>query len=428
MLIAKFKQCLAPILQLFSNAMWLLSAELLAKVSRIATIVVLAVELTPISYGTAILALACHDMLAILLRAGAGAQIIRCDERDLPSYAKNGATIQWLICLTLASVQYLIAEYIAAWYNNPDLILLLQVMAATYLFYPWVSIKVFLLQRANRMRQFSVCNGLCISLENISIALFALSGADFMAVAYGKIVFSLVWLLLFLRVPVKSYGFGFEMSIFKTLLHTSGQLLSSEFLRSLRLHADTFIAGKIMPPELFGLYSFAKNAGIGLSQSISNVFNSALYPFLCKLQRSETLLQQQKVIYFIALAVGMLFVVQALLVPFYVPIIFDEKWYSMIPIVTIMCLTALPAIIVDTYCSFKRVKANFNHEIITRLVCLIISLTLLFICAPKQPMEFALVMLFSSLLWCISLCFNDYLLGKLANFQLFFNRGKSHEY
>jgi PST family polysaccharide transporter len=428
MLICKLKQCLAPVLQLFSNAMWLVGAELLAKVSRIATIVVLAVELTAISYGTAILALACHDMLAILLRAGAGAQIIRCDERDLPSYAKNGATIQWLICLTLASVQYFIADYIAAWYNSPDLALLLQVMAATYLFYPWVSIKVFLLQRANRMRQFSVRNGLCISIENISIALFALSGADFMAVAYGKIVFAIVWLLLFLRVPVKSYGLGFELSIFKILLRTSGQLLSSEFLRSLRLHADTFIAGKIMSPELFGLYSFAKNAGIGLSQSLSNVFNSALFPFLCKLKRAGTLLQHQRIIYFIALGVGMLFVVQALLVPFYVPIIFDEKWYSMMPVVTIMCLIALPAIIVDTYCSFERAKANFNHEVITRLTCLVISLFFLLICAPKQPMEFAIVMLCSSLLWCVGLYFSNYLREKSVSLHLFSNRGKSHEY
>ncbi|MEH6446775.1 MAG: oligosaccharide flippase family protein [Oceanospirillaceae bacterium] len=428
MLVTELKIMLHPLLQLFSNAVWLFSAELLSKISRVVTIIVLAVELSAVSYGTAMLALACHDMLALMLRAGAGSQIIRCNDKDLSAFAKNGATIQWGICLTLASVQYCLAQSIANWYDNPNLVQLLQVMAVIYLFYPWVSVKIFLLQRANQMRQFSIRNGICISAENISIALFAWCNADFMAVAYGKIVFSILWLVLFSFTDVKSYGLGFDLKVIKSLLHTSGQLFSSELLRALRLHADTFIAAKIMSPELFGLYSFAKNAGIGLSQSISNVFNSALFPFLCKLQRKGTLASQQRLIYLITLAVGMLFVVQAWLVPFYVPVLFDEKWHDMIPIVSIMCLVALPSIIVDSYCSFERVKANFNREIVTRFVCLFISLSLLFIYSPEQPMDFALVILFSSLLWCAAIYFGHRLIHKAAHYLAFFSWRKSHEY
>jgi len=428
MLVDNVKQLFRPVLQLFSNAAWLLGAELVAKISRIVTIIVLAVALTPISYGTATLALACHEMLALTLRAGTGSQIIRCDDADLESFAKNGATIQWGICLTLATVQYCIAQTIAAWYDNPDLVLLLEVMAATYLFYPWVCIKIFLLQRANRMRQFSILNGICVSMENISIALFAWWQADFMAVAYGKIVFSLLWLILFSFIPMKSYGLGFNPTVIKSLLRTSGQLFSSEFLKSLRVHADTFIAAKIMSPELFGLYSFAKNAGIGLSQSLSNVFNSALYPFLCKLQRENTIIKHQRLVYLVTFAVGLLFVVQAGLVPFYVPILFDAKWLSMIPVVTVMCLVALPSIIVDTYCSFERAQANFNREIVTRFICLLISLSVLFIYAPTQPMEFAQVMVCSGVLWCMTIYFGHRLISKAANYLAIFNRRKSHEY
>lgn len=428
MFLDKIKPLFHPVLQLFSNAVWLLGAELFAKISRIVTIIVLAAALTPVSYGTATLALACHEMLSLMLRAGAGSQIIRCDDSDLEAFAKNGAVIQWGICLILAVLQFCLAEMIATWYDNQDLALLLKVMAVTYLCFPWVSVKVFLLQRANRMRQFSICNGICISVENISIALFAWWQADFMTVAYGKIVFSVLWLILFSFIPVKSYGLGFDGDTFKLLLRTSGQLFSSEFLRGARLHADTFIAAKIMPPELFGLYSFAKNAGVGLSQSLSNVFSSALFPFLCKLQRENTLSNHQRLVYLVTLGVGMLFAVQALLVPFYVPILFDEKWLSMISVVSVMCLVAMPAIIVDTYCSFERAKANFNREIVTRFICLAISLSLLIICSPTQPMTFALVMLTSGLLWCITLYFGHRVIDKTADYLVFFNRRKSHEY
>ncbi len=424
MWIAKGKRLFEPVLLLFSNTMWLFGAEFFAKLSRILTIIVLAGTLTPISYGTAFLALACHDMLALILRAGAGSQIIRCDDNQLEDLAKNGATIQWGICLTLATIQFSLAHYIADLYDNPDLILLLQVMAATYLFYPWVSIKIFLLQRANRMRQFSICNGICITVENVSIALFAWWKADFMAVAYGKIVFSILWLILFSCIPVKSYGLGFDIKVLKQLLRTSSQLFSCEFLRSLRLYADIFIAGKVMSPELFGFYSFAKNAGVGLSQSISNVFNGALYPFLCKLQRGNTLNTHQHIIYLVSLAVGMIFIMQAFMVEYYVPVLFDDNWHVMIPVVTIICLTALPSIMIDTYCSFERAKAHFNIEISTRFICLAITLLLLFLFSPTQPMDFALVMLLGSAMWCLVIYFSHTSIHKIANSD-FFNTEKA---
>lgn len=425
--LSRLKQSLYPCFQLFSNAAWLFSSEIFAKLSRIITIVVLAASLTPISYGTAMLSLAVHDMLSFLLRAGAGTQIIQCKPNDLVSYAKNGATIQWIICLTLATSQFFLADFISELYSTPELADLLKVMAVIYLFYPWVSIRVFLLHRENCMRWFSLRSGFCTIFENLSIALFALLGADIMAVAYGKIVFSLLWLLLFSFSPVKAYGVGFDITIFKRLLRTSGQLSSSEFLRALRMNADTFIAGKLMTPELFGFYIFAKNAGVGLSQSIGNVFTSALFPFLCKLQRQGTLLLQQRLIYFIAIGVGLLFVGQALIVPLYVPIIFDAKWHSTIPVATIMCLVALPTIIVDTYCMFQRAKGTFTNETIIRLACLLITVLMLGIFAPQQPMDFAIVLLFSSFLWCFALYFGHAIKTRIFIFISLFNRRNSHE-
>lgn len=77
------------VIELLSNAVWLLSAEFVAKISRIFTIVVLAAQLSPIFYGTAMLALAFHDVFALLLRAGVGSQIINCKQHQLKSFAKS---------------------------------------------------------------------------------------------------------------------------------------------------------------------------------------------------------------------------------------------------------------------------------------------------------------------------------------------------
>ncbi len=415
------------VLVLLSNAIWLLSAEFIAKISRIFTIIVLAAQLSPISYGTAMLALAFHDVFALLLRAGVGSQLINCKPQQLESFAKNGMFIQWGICITIAIAQLSSADFLASLYGNDDVATLLKIMAVIYIFYPWVSIKISLLKRENKMRWFSIRNGLCVIIENLTIAIAALLGADILAIALGKITFSIFWLILFSFSPVKSYGVGFKFSIISEMLRTSGKIFNTEFLRGMRIHADTFIAGKLLIPELFGFYIFAKNAGVGLSQSISQVYVGALYPYVCKLQREGQLSAQQNLINVLSLLIGLLFVVQALIVPIYVPILFDEKWSPVIPIITILCLVALPNLVIDIKCCYERATEQYHNETTTRLICLLTSLAALFIFPPDEPMEFAMVILLSSLFCLIPLYVISVINSLKFNLRTLFNRGKPHE-
>ncbi|MCO4800321.1 MAG: oligosaccharide flippase family protein [Colwelliaceae bacterium] len=426
-LIQFFRIQFNSIMGLISNTVWLLSAEFIAKISRIFTIIVLAAQLSPTSYGTAMLALAFHDVFALLLRAGVGSQLINCKQHQLERFAKNGLFIQWAICITIAIGQWTSADFLSSLYDNEQIIVLLQIMAITYIFYPWVSVKISLLKRENKIRWFSIRNGLCVIIENVTIAIAALLGADILSIAIGKVTFSIFWLILFSFSPVKSYGVDFKFSVIYLMLQTSGKIFNTEFLRGIRIHADTFIAGKLLTPELFGFYSFAKNAGVGLSQSIGQVYINALYPYLCKLQREGLLLAQQKLIFGISLLIGGLFVIQALIAPIYVPILFDEKWISVVPIITILCLVALPNLFMDIICCFQRAREQYHNETITRLVCLLISFSALLIISPSEPMEFAVVIFLSSLfcLFCIYLIS----VSKPITYNLsnLLDRRKSHE-
>jgi len=426
-LIQFFRIQLNSVTGLLSNTIWLLSAEFIAKVSRILTIIVLAAQLSPTSYGTAMLALAFHDVLALLLRAGVGSQLINCKPQYLESFAKNGTFIQWGICIFIAIAQLSSADFFASLYDNNDVATLLKIMAVIYIFYPWVSVKISLLKRENKMRWFSIRNGLCVIIENVTIAIAALLGADIFAVAIGKITFSIFWLIFFSFAPVKSYGVGFKFSIISEMLKTSGKIFNTEFLRGMRIHADTFIAGKLLTPELFGFYIFAKNAGVGLSQSISQVYAGALYPYLCKLQREGLLSAQQNLINALSLLIGLLFVIQALIVPIYVPILFDEKWSSVIPIITILCLVALPNLVIDIKCCFERATEQYHNETTTRLICLLTSLAALFIFSPNDPMELAIVIFLSSLFCLIPIYVISVIKSFKFNLRALFNRSKPHE-
>jgi PST family polysaccharide transporter len=389
--------------RLLNNTSWLLTTEIAAKISRVLVILALAASLGAVEYGTVMLALACHEIFKLILRSGAGAQIIQCTEKQLPQYAKNGAVLQWLVCILLASTQAGLASPIAGFYDNPSLTPLISLMAVVYLFYPLVSIKVFLIQRQGNMRFYSIRNAICIVTENISIALFAVLDCGIMSVVYGKWVFTLLWIGLFYSAPVHNFGMGFQWNIFLRLTKTSGQLLSTELVRALRMQSDMLIGARLLSPELFGLYSFAKSAGVGLSQSINNAFNTALYPYLCDKYRNGQLKQHTTLVYVFTCSVGTLFLIQALLVPVYVPLLFDQAWQQNHMVVTVLCLAALPAVFIDTQCNILRAKAHYQKELYVRLFCLIVSTVGLLAIQGTTPENFALSILACSSLWLLAL-------------------------
>ena len=388
---------------LLSNTSWLMATEIAAKVSRLLVILALAASLGVVEYGTVMIALACHEIFKLILRSGAGAQIIQCTEKKLPKYARNGALLQWLVCILLASTQAALASPIAGFYDNPSLTPLISLMAVVYLFYPLVSIKVFLIQRQGNMRFYSIRNAVCIVAENISIALFAFLDCGIMSIVYGKWVFTLLWLSLFYSAPAQNFGVGFQRNIFLKLTKTSGQLLSTELVRALRMQSDMLIGARLLSPELFGLYSFAKSAGVGLSQSINHAFNTALYPYLCDKHRSDQLKKYIPMVYLITCSVGTLFLIQAFLVPIYVPLLFEQVWQQNHRVVSLLCLAALPAVFIDTQCNVLRAKAQYQKELYVRIFCLIVSTVGLIAAQATTPENFALTILACSTLWLLTL-------------------------
>ncbi|PKH03016.1 polysaccharide transporter [Psychromonas sp. MB-3u-54] len=391
--------------RLLDNTTWLLLTEIAGKISRVLVILALAAHLSAIEYGTVMLALACHEVLKLMLRSGAGTQIIQCSDDNLKEYAKNGAILQWVVCLSLAGIQSVLAKPIGDFYSNPAVTQLLVAMAGVYLLYPLVSIKVFLIHRASNMRFYSVRNASCILAENLTITLFAIFDFGIMSVVYGKWVFGLMWVCLFYFAPVKHFGIGFDLSTFLVLCRTSGQLLLTELARALRMQLDMLIGARLLSPEMFGLYSFAKSAGVGLSQSLNNAFNSALYPYLCDKHRQGQLSQHICWIYLVTTAVALLFLLQAIAVPFYVPLLFDQQWQQQYLVISLLCLAALSGLYVDTHCNILRSQGAYQYELYVRLFCLVISTVGLLIFQTETPETLALVVLANSTTWLLVLFF-----------------------
>lgn len=381
------------------NTSWLLIAEVVAKFSRIATVVVMATYLAPEQYGLAMLAVGCHEILRLVMRCGASAQIVQCSDAQLPAYAANGQALQWMLCVVLALFQYLLAFPIAEFYQAEQIGYLIQSMALVYLIFPLVTVKVALLQRQHKLRYLSLCNCLCLVAENLGIALLLLLGFGLDAIIIGKFIFAGVWVAAFWRAPVPQFGTAFNPGIIKHLLSVSYKLLGAELCKALRLHADLFIAGKLLSPVWFGIYTFARNMGVGLSQSLSNAYNSALYPMLCSIHRQQAVTDKRWYLVAGIAVLSCVFLLQAILAPFYIPLLFDNQWQAAIPVVSILCCAAIPMLLLDTYCTSQRASGQYQTEFRTRLSFSLLSIVILLVATPQTPTSFALTVLAGCSLW-----------------------------
>ena len=169
------------------------------------------------------------------------------------------------------------------------------------------------------MKYYSIRNAMCSVAENFNIVIFALLDSGIMSIVYGNWVFTLLWYGLFYSAPVQNFGVGFQRNVFLKLTKTSGQLFSTELVRSLRMQSNMRIGVRLLSPELFGFYSFANSAGVGLSQSINHAFNTALYPYRCDKHRSAQFKKYIPKVYLITCSVGTLFLKKAILAPFMCP-------------------------------------------------------------------------------------------------------------
>ena len=105
-----------------------------------------------------------------------------------------------------------------------------------------------------------------------------------------------------------------------------------------------------MSIEALGIYYFAFNAGLGISLGIITSIKSALLPHLCNARDN---LSQFRSRYFsslktIALVIVPMVLLQSSLAPIYLPIVFGDKWINAIPVLMLICLSAIPRPFADS--------------------------------------------------------------------------------
>lgn len=326
------------------NLSWLGASELINRVFRLGTTVILARFLMPHDYGLAAIILTITDLVQILSLVGITDKIIQAPEEGLDELCNASYWLNWTLCCALFSLQCLIAFPVAWFYNDTQLILPICLTALIFLVTPLGSIQYVLILRENRLKVVAINNTIQLTASNIMTAVFAVFGLGLWAIVLPRVLIAPVWAYSFHTNHSWRPTVGFTTQGWGEIIKFGKHILGVQLLKALRNNLDYLIVGRFIGMDELGIYYFAFNAGLGISLSVITSLNSAMLPHLCSVRTEWSKFKQtyMSTLKTIAVVIVPLVLVQSTLAPLYVPIVFGQKWVPAIPVLILICLSAIP--------------------------------------------------------------------------------------
>nr|WP_298927025.1 oligosaccharide flippase family protein [uncultured Erythrobacter sp.] len=318
------------------------SAEAATRIVRLGSILIVARQISPELLGTAALALSLFELVRVLTSVGIGQRIIVATEQELQAICNKALKLFWTVCLGVMGIQLVASALAWTIYPDGDVAAMLAVLSAVYLFMPAGLVQIFLAMRAQRM----AATARVAALQNIADAALTVAlvlvWPSAWAIVLPKLLTAPIWLIgarkTYSWVPNKRVAAA-PASEFADF---GPAVLGSELLAAARINGDKLLVGAILGTEALGLYYFAFNAGLGITQSFVAACNLVLFPHLAKSNAGKIDAKFRASFGFGILVLLPVVLAQAVLAPLYVPIVFGASWIEAVPYLALLSVAALP--------------------------------------------------------------------------------------
>ena len=238
--------------------------------------------LAPEDYGIISLAEVFRTFLVFFSTMGLGQGLMKVVDLK-PALIRKTLGLMFLINGFLFLLQFFSAPYVAKFYDTPELELVLQVLAFTYLLIPWTSIPSSLIARnldhkkTSQITFFSniLASGLSLTLAYLGYGYWALIAAIIFTMTFNCFWFNRI--LSYPRLP--SFHFKGTSDVF-----TFGVLIAiSDIFYVAYTKVDVAVAGKYFDVAQIGLYGVAIQLATMLMSKSIPMFNMVAFPAFARM-------------------------------------------------------------------------------------------------------------------------------------------------
>ncbi len=367
-------------------------AEIANRVVRLAATVIIARRLAPDIVGEAALALSLFEMVRVFASTGVGPKVIACPQDELAATCNTAYRLFWMWSGVLVVSQLAIAWVLADVYGRPVAGSMLAALSIAYLLTPAGDVQLRLALREGLNGRVARVFSVQAIADHLLTAALLLAWASPWSIVLPKLLTAPIFLFMVRRARPWRYDPKAGSSPMREMLRFSSGVLVSEILTAVRTQGDNLIIAATMGTSVLGAYYFAYNAGIGISSSLVRAFGLVAFPMLCAAKRRE---ERLAALCHVGITGAIVFLplvaLQSIGAPYYVPLIFGDRWTFTAPLIAIMCLAGLPLLLSNITTGWLRAEGRVHLDATSSLVVCVTALGGLFLGARFGSLEAAVI-------------------------------------
>lgn len=375
--------------------------------------VILARILSPSDYGLLAMIAVFNAIAAAFIDCGFGSALIR-----KPNLSENDNTTAFYFNLIagviLYGVLWLIAPWVAVFYDKPILTQLLRVEALLLILSSFKFVQNTQLSRALNFKAIAIINVTSQVISGVVAIVAAYHGFGVWSLVLqhlGASVVSLV--LLWIISPWRPRG-KWDNDSFRYLWGFGSKLLASSLLNTVYANIYPIVIGKFYSAADLGQYTRAKGYANLPSKTLTGVLQQVTFPVLSKIQEDTERLgnSYRRMLRFTVFIVFPIMIGMAVLAHPLVIALVTDKWAQCIPYLQVICLASMWYPVHAINLNLLQVKGRSDLFLRLEIIKKAIITVAIFICVPFGILGICIGSVCTSI---ICLVINTYYTGKLIN-------------
>ena len=266
----------------------LVVTNLFGNILRLLSNLILARLLSPEAFAIAGLAATVIFAFNMISDGGFRAFILRHTQGDEDSVLNTLWTVKLVRDFLLALLMFIFADSIAAFFDLPELSLVLQVLCLAFVIDAFVPIGMIAIERQNRVATVMYIRFLCALLSTLFMVVGVYIFNNYWPMIISMVLnhfFQVVFGYVF--VGAKGTALAINRDIFKEFLGWIKYIIPSSVITLLLVQFDKVILGKTLSPVELGLYFVAFNFSSAAANFAIEYARGILQPYLSIVYRES---------------------------------------------------------------------------------------------------------------------------------------------
>lgn len=321
------------------SGVWVFGSFGFSKVLFFIQTIILVRLLTPEDFGLMGICYVAIAGMAVFTNTGFNQALIqRKDNND------NVLNTAWVISVIRGVVLFLLlfilAPFIAKFYDNATIEPILRIIAFSFLFSGFSNIGLILYSKELNFKKKVVYDQITAILSIMITVGLAFWLRNVWALVIGHVFGAVVGVSLSYWAHPFRPKFQFKVNIAKELFHFGKHIFLSGIVIFLFTQGDDALVGKVLGISALGFYYLAYKISNLPATAITHVISSVSFPAYSKVQDdinrlAKAYLKILKMTVFMSLPIAAgLFV----LAPEFIRIVYGDKWMSIIPAMQVLCI------------------------------------------------------------------------------------------